>query len=59
MYLVNTHLDICYATNAISQFMCEPKKIHLTAAKHILRYLSGTNGLGLRYDNVEIQLQGY
>lgn len=29
MYLVNTHPDICYATNSLSHFMCEPKKIHL------------------------------
>ncbi|GLJ30415.1 hypothetical protein SUGI_0601930 [Cryptomeria japonica] len=59
MYLVNTRPDICYATNVLSHFMCEPKKIHLMVAKHILRYLCGTIGLGLKYKNVEIQLQGY
>lgn len=59
VYLVNTRPDICYVTNVLSHFMCEPKKIHLMAAKHILRYLRGTIGLGLKYKNVEIQLQGY
>lgn len=59
MYLVNTHPNICYVTNVLSHFMCEPKKIHLMAAKHILRYLRGTIGLGLKYENVEIQLEGY
>lgn len=39
MYLVNTRQDICYAMNALSQFMCEPREIHLVAAKHILKYL--------------------
>ena len=29
MYLVNTHLDICYAIHALSPFICAPKKIHL------------------------------
>jgi hypothetical protein len=39
MYLVHTRLDICYAVNALSQFMCEPKHIHMVVAKHILRYV--------------------
>ncbi|XP_057826547.2 uncharacterized mitochondrial protein AtMg00810-like [Cryptomeria japonica] len=59
MHLVNTRLDICYATNVVSHFMCEPKKIHLMAAKHILRYLRGSIGFGLNYEQVEINLQGY
>ena len=29
------------------------------AAKHVLRYLRGTIGLGLKYRNVEIKLEGY
>ena len=59
MYLVSTRPDICYATNTLSQFMCAPKKIHLIAAKHILRYLRRTIGLGIRYDQVEISLHGF
>jgi hypothetical protein len=39
MYLVHTRPDICYAVNALSQFMCEPKHIHMVAVKHILRYV--------------------
>lgn len=39
MYLVNTRPDICYAINALSQFISEPKQVHLVAVKHILRYL--------------------
>lgn len=59
MYLVNTRPDICYAVNALSQFMCEPKQTHLVAAKHILRYLSGTIGYGLKYAKTELNLSGY
>ena len=28
MYLANTRPDICFAMNALSQFMSEPRKIH-------------------------------
>ena len=59
MYLVNTRPDICYATNVLSHFMCESKKIHLMTAKHILRYLRGKIGLGLKYEKFELQLQVY
>ena len=59
MYLVKTRPEICYATHALSQFMCAPKKIHLHPAKYILRYLKGTIGMGIKYDKVNIELFGY
>ena len=59
MYLVNTRPDICFATNTLSQFMCAPRKIHLHAAKYILRYLKGTIGMRIKYDKVNIELHGY
>ena len=49
MYLVNTRLDICFVVSTLSQYMCEPRKIHWVAAKHVLKYLHGTIGYGLRY----------
>ena len=49
LYLVHTKPDICYAVSALSQFMSSPKHIHWIAAKHILRYLKGTQDYGLRY----------
>jgi hypothetical protein len=48
MYLVHTRPDICYALNALSQFMCEPKHIHMVDVKHILRYVQGTIAYGHR-----------
>lgn len=60
MYLVNTRPNICYAENTLRQFMCEPRQIHLVAAKHILRYSCGTIGYGLKYSSdVELNLQGF
>eukprot|EP00253_Pinus_taeda_P001575 PITA_01575 len=49
MYLVNTRPDICFAINMMSQFMCEPRKVHWVVAKHILRYLQGTMDYSLDY----------
>jgi hypothetical protein len=49
MYLVNTRPDICLAVNALSQYMVEPRHVHWMATKHMLRYLRGTIGYGLRY----------
>jgi hypothetical protein len=49
MYLVHTRPDIFYAVNALSQFMCEPKHIHMVVVKHVLRYVRGTISYGLKY----------
>ena len=50
MYLVNTRLDINFAVNSLSQFMVDPRRVHWTAAKHILRYIRGTVEYGLVYE---------
>ena len=50
MYLVNTQPDISFAVNSLSQFMVDPRKVHWTAAKHILRYIKGTVEYGLVYE---------
>ena len=49
MYLVNTRPDMSFAVNTLSQFMVEPRRVHWTTAKHILRYLAGTADYGLDY----------
>ena len=42
MYLTNTRPDICFAMNTLSQYLTDPRSVHLIGAKHILRYLKGT-----------------
>ncbi len=60
MYLVNTRPDICFSVNTLSQFMVEPKRVHWTALKHVLRYLQGTVDYGLDYvGGSGVKLAGY
>jgi hypothetical protein len=60
MYLIHTRPDICYVVNALSQFMGEPKHIHIVAVKHILRYVRGIIAYGLRYTSSGgVMLHGY
>jgi hypothetical protein len=46
MYLMNTRLDICFS---LSQYLVEPRCVHIAAAKHMMRYLKGTLDFGLYY----------
>jgi hypothetical protein len=60
MYLTNTIPDICFSMNTLSQFLVEPKHVHLVVAKHVMRYLKGTLDFGLNYDgDHDSTLNGY
>jgi hypothetical protein len=41
MYFTNTRPDICFVVNTLSQYMVEPRHVHLIEAKHVMRYLKG------------------
>jgi hypothetical protein len=42
------------------QYMIEPRRFHLIATKHVLRYMKGMIEFGLRYVSYrKIILQGY
>ncbi|XP_048231324.1 uncharacterized mitochondrial protein AtMg00810-like [Ricinus communis] len=49
MYLTATRPDIMYSVSLISRYMGNSSKMHLLAAKRILRYLQGTKDFGLFY----------
>ena len=60
MYLTNTRPDICFAVNTLSQYLVQPRRVHLVAAKHVMRYLKGTIDFGLYYDGKhDYRLYGY
>ncbi|KAI3770262.1 hypothetical protein L6452_01389 [Arctium lappa] len=48
-YLTITRLDIAFAVNSISQYMCQHRTTHLIAAKQVLRYVKRTLDYGLKF----------
>ena len=56
MYLTGaTRPDIAYAVNMLSRFVANPGKKHWHSLVHLLMYLNGTPGLGLRYTGCKDQ----
>jgi hypothetical protein len=58
-YLTFTRPDLSFAVHQVCQFMHAPTDIHLTAAKHILRYVRGTIDHGLFYTPGPISLSAF
>ena len=57
MYLMNTRLDICFN---LTRYPVEPRRVHIVAAKHMMRYLKGTLNFGLYYTiDLDFRLSGY
>jgi hypothetical protein len=44
---ITTRLDIAYAVRELARFMANYGPSHVTAAKHLLRYLRGTTSYGI------------
>ena len=60
MYLMNTWLDIWCTVNTLSQYLVKPRRVHLIAAKHVMRYLKGTVYFELYYGIYhDYKLYGY
>jgi hypothetical protein len=60
MYPMNTRIDICFDVNTLSQYLVEPRHVHLVATKHAMRYLKGTLYYGLCYiGDHDFRLFGY
>lgn len=60
MYLTATRPDTMFVVSLISRFMESPTKMHLAAAKRVLRYLKGTISLGILYQKGgHTELRGY
>ena len=57
---MNTKPDICFVVNTLSQYLVEPRRVHLVAGKHVLRYLKGMLDYGLCYTgDHDFRLYGY
>nr|ACY01923.1 hypothetical protein [Beta vulgaris] len=52
MYLANnTRLDIAFSVNLLARYINAPTKRHWNGVRHLLRYLRGTQDLGLFYQS--------
>ena len=52
--------DLSYSIGLLSQFMQNPRNLHLDCAKRILRYVSTTMDDNIMYEsNTTIRLEGY
>ncbi|GLI71481.1 hypothetical protein VaNZ11_016622 [Volvox africanus] len=57
---VSTRPDLAYALSVLSRSMSKPTRAAMSAAKGVLRYLAGTQEMGLRFPGGQgLQLDGY
>ncbi|KAI5336117.1 hypothetical protein L3X38_026251 [Prunus dulcis] len=60
IYLTITRPYITYSVHILSQFMRQPRKLHLEAAHSVLRYLKKSPGQGILFPTQSsLQLRGY
>ena len=60
LYLATrTRPDISSAVNVLCRHFSDPRKVHMTAAKRVLRYLQGTKSFGLRFSGSKPTLEAY
>ena len=60
LYLTASRPDISFAVGVCARFQASPKESHLNASKKILRYLKGTQSVGLWYPRGgSFELMGY
>ena len=60
MSLTNTKKHVCFLVNTLSQYVVNPRCVHLVAAKHVMRYLKGVIDFVLYYvEDLDYKLYGY
>ena len=60
IYLTTTRPTISFAVGILSWFIQKPCEGHWNVAKRVLRYLKGTQELGLKYSKMgDFRLIGY
>ena len=56
---VCTRPDIAQSVGVLARYMAKPAMEHWTAAKAVLRYISGTLGFGITFANSGTMVEGY
>ena len=54
-----TRYDICYAVHQLTRACSKPPTAHMTAAKHLLRYLKGLPDLVITCKKGQFTINGY
>ena len=54
-----SRFDLSYAVHQLTRACSNPAQVHMTAAKHVLRYLRGTPDLPIVYKQERFRLIGY
>ncbi|CAM1304163.1 Uncharacterised protein r2_g1403 [Pycnogonum litorale] len=58
IYLMTaTRPDLSYVVSKLSQHMAKPRMVHLSIAKHVMRYLKGTKHYSLKFCKTDEPLQ--
>ena len=56
---VLTRPDIAEVVSRLCRYLHSPTESHLSASRHVLRYLKGTSDLGITYGGSHLVLKGY
>lgn len=56
LYLNITRPDLSFSVQQLSQYLSCPRKPHMKAALHVVKYLKGTIDLGLFYPSSGIEV---
>ena len=60
MYLAQgTRYDIMYPCRQLARALSKPSQFHMGAAKHLLRYLAGTNDFAMTYERGKFTLDSF
>jgi len=60
MYLAQvTRYDIMYACRQLARALSKPSKVHMGAAKHLLRYLAGTKDFAITFKRIKFTLDAF
>lgn len=60
LYLAATRPDLAFAASYLSRSLSQPREQNLQDAKRVMRYIQGTIGYGLNFQEIgHVELTGY
>ena len=60
LYLTLTRLDITYAVHRLSQFVSQPRELHLFAVHRVLQFIKASRGKAIFFpSNTELHIKAF